>query len=807
MQTKNDNQNALKLKLLSLGRHFDMATSRLSDHERFMNAIAFSDLNSINRLVAVAVRNHKGVREIVHRIELALEGKYNVKSFQEKHYEVQRLVLSLGGPRLAYTMSEVLNLPSISTTREHSCIPHILPCIGFPTKAELAANLEALHKAGAIRPQANLKQHFPSLLRLSAGVTVVDQHITPVQLRNLLETHLEYDTPTLTRLFDNKDHQNVLNAVSLLVGIQRLAELPELPDHVEHHPIVLLGRFIGFLINPFTTPSRSLSGQLTSLSATNHLLYILYCRNRTSFCPGQWYYDVASFIKNIYFTTAYQKVLAPDSSLHILQDASIGTWIVLTMSTSCSLHIGQASLLKSHKSMQTILIGTVVIDTQDLDAVRKQDKCWIKVQNKHVHKASAIHCMLGAKKNGRKSTDRLNRVAGLFKVRTYSWEPDSLKLDDDSIIGDKVLVGDFLATFLRVKNTAALAVVRVSEILSSTRTSVSAISLEERSSSDILLHVQVLTLERSNAPTCGRWIWKGEYVSFNASSSGPVTSRGASKKSMLLHISAHLTRPIRAQLEHLPITQEDSESSDPDASNKPAFIRTFDTATLEALTEMLWDHVKPYVQSIPSRAATRTFPQRGADGNYLFTNMDGTAAMEAGPKDGNCKCFVCGEEVAVVKMRDHVGCHIVANKLKIPEAIKPKLTIGDFPCGFCGRMGTCSIRLHKPARTQAPLLDCCYFKKFSLAAAEKPTNSGPSTKRPIVCTICRRTGVPGARQARHDNFDVFWSYNMPAHIAQRHQGVSVDADFEKSYKITQDELVRLRLVKGELKQQATGEPE
>lgn len=55
--------------------------------------------------------------------------------------------------------------------------------------------------------------------------------------------------------------------------------------------------------------------------------------------------------------------------------------------------------------------------------------------------------------------------------------------------------------------------------------------------------------------------------------------------------------------------------------------------------------------------------------------MDGTAAMEAGPKDGNCKCFVCGEEVAVAKMRDHVGCHIVANKLKIPEAIKPKLTV------------------------------------------------------------------------------------------------------------------------------------
>lgn len=217
----------------------------------------------------------------------------------------------------------------------------------------------------------NSSLDFASLLRLSAGVTVLDQYSTPVQLWNLLETHLEYNPPTLTQLFDNEDHQNIPNTISLLVGIRRLAELPKLANYVEHQPIVLLGHFIGFLINPFITPSISLSGQLTSLLAANHLLYILYCHNRTSFCPGQWYYDIASFIKNIYFTTAHQKVLAPNSFLHILQDGTdclegnFGIYRNMDSShksTSCNFHIGQASLLKLHRSTQTILSGTMVIN-------------------------------------------------------------------------------------------------------------------------------------------------------------------------------------------------------------------------------------------------------------------------------------------------------------------------------------------------------------------------------------------------------------------------------------------------------------
>ncbi|RDX54398.1 hypothetical protein OH76DRAFT_1331579, partial [Lentinus brumalis] len=58
------------------------------------------------------------------------------------------------------------------------------------------------------------------------------------------------------------------------------------------------------------------------------------------------------------------------------------------------------------------------------------------------------------------------------------------------------------------------------------------------------------------------------------------------------------------------------------------------------------------------------------------------------------------------------------------------------PCGFCGRSGTCSVGLLKKARTHQPTSSCPDFYKFSLRAAEKSTDSGPSTNRPIVCVLC-----------------------------------------------------------------------
>ncbi len=59
----------------------------------------------------------------------------------------------------------------------------------------------------------------------------------------------------------------------------------------------------------------------------------------------------------------------------------------------------------------------------------------------------------------------------------------------------------------------------------------------------------------------------------------------------------------------------------------------------------------------------------------MFTNATGTAVIEAGPKDGHGKCYVCNMEVLIKKMREHVARHILAAQLNIREPGKHLITV------------------------------------------------------------------------------------------------------------------------------------
>lgn len=69
------------MKLLALGRKYFAITTRLTDHERFVEVAAKNDVDGLGRLVKVAIKNRKGVKEITRRTELAYQGLYHVKSF------------------------------------------------------------------------------------------------------------------------------------------------------------------------------------------------------------------------------------------------------------------------------------------------------------------------------------------------------------------------------------------------------------------------------------------------------------------------------------------------------------------------------------------------------------------------------------------------------------------------------------------------------------------------------------------------------------------------------------------------------
>ncbi len=158
-----------------------------------------------------------------------------------------------------------------------------------------------------------------TLMRNITGILCMDSHITSQSLRALLEQLSGVDNGKLDSIFDPKDHQNVPKAMTLLVLTARLADELQNKNDLVNRPVILFGKFLGALTAPFTKTSMDLSDQLSSLSTAAHLLFVFYQRNRTSFCPGQLYYDIQTFIKNAFWTTAKIKLMTPKGSFYLFQ--------------------------------------------------------------------------------------------------------------------------------------------------------------------------------------------------------------------------------------------------------------------------------------------------------------------------------------------------------------------------------------------------------------------------------------------------------------------------------------------------------
>lgn len=158
-----------------------------------------------------------------------------------------------------------------------------------------------------------------TLLRGTDGILVANSHITPEYLKSQLASVKGADKSHISILFNGKDPQNVPKAITLLSQIYNLASDTTFAADPTNRALVILGRFIGFLINPFRHPTMSLAEQLKSLAAAAHTLFLLYRFNWTSFCPGQWFYDVQTFIKTIFWNVAKTKLLDPNGKFYILQ--------------------------------------------------------------------------------------------------------------------------------------------------------------------------------------------------------------------------------------------------------------------------------------------------------------------------------------------------------------------------------------------------------------------------------------------------------------------------------------------------------
>ncbi|KLO05766.1 hypothetical protein SCHPADRAFT_802114, partial [Schizopora paradoxa] len=466
--------------------------SQTTDYAMFMQMAAFHDYKGVSRLIHVGLTKGASPKELLRMLGSACLGNYHVKSYSETEYEIQRLSLIIGGPKLAHTLSKALDLPSICSTQDHTSAPKLQASVGFPSRTELQHNINAVlnceamlavaqsstkrglsilideiaveeipaydglrdaiigfaredaskadfkhvntnsllvladrvakgdvrrakeativalasygkDKYGAkpilisgtcktetedqqvrwmntmldvlldpvdgvrslgqlfsiasdgdatrrktlhhilmstplsqkdplyellgglllmnqncgpsnITMDIDYNHKFKNLatsIRGSSGFLVLSAHITPLELKSRLSAVTCLKFTNLNALFDPKDHQNVPKAVGLLAAIGHLADsiLPDLEDaerviSISDRPFVVLGKFTNWLTAPFKTVTLSLSEQLEHLLAAAHLLLVLYRENRTSFCPGQLYYDIQTFVKNAFWSVA-----------------------------------------------------------------------------------------------------------------------------------------------------------------------------------------------------------------------------------------------------------------------------------------------------------------------------------------------------------------------------------------------------------------------------------------------------------------------------------------------------------------------
>ncbi|KAG8769712.1 hypothetical protein FRC12_004790 [Ceratobasidium sp. 428] len=156
----------------------------------------------------------------------------------------------------------------------------------------------------------------------------------------------------------------------------------------------------------------------------------------------------------------------------------------------------------------------------------------ILVEGKWQYLSSAVRYLLGAD-GGAKSTDRLRRVCGF----TRYLNPSITKTE--SVLGDYFQIADLAATFLRIQGQVAIAIVRVTSIVSKDNCILESVSEEHFSSSGISLTGQILEL----AFDSGTWYWTQRYDSVQDKS-----ALARRKHTVGIDFCARLSCPVNPEL-------------------------------------------------------------------------------------------------------------------------------------------------------------------------------------------------------------------------------------------------------------------
>ncbi len=149
---------------------------------------------------------------------------------------------------------------------------------------------------------------------------IINHHLLKKLLRRSDRPSIEVD-----RLMDPADSQDVPRAISFIEAIEEVAALPTDPscnpgELEEIRIVALLSDVLTAFMDPFISPSWSLTEQVVSLSKYAHLSCALFRDHGQNFMPNQLYSDTQCTVKNALFCIAKQQKLDASRPYHLFKE-------------------------------------------------------------------------------------------------------------------------------------------------------------------------------------------------------------------------------------------------------------------------------------------------------------------------------------------------------------------------------------------------------------------------------------------------------------------------------------------------------
>ncbi|KAF8330036.1 uncharacterized protein EI90DRAFT_2996770 [Cantharellus anzutake] len=144
LRRKDRQIDALKLGHLNSIRKLRVLTTSNLDYKRFVIAVAECDAPRINVLVRSALKNRRGMGDIIHLIGKAAIGSYHPQ-YTEREQLMSVVLYRLGGSRLAEFAHAALGMPGLTAIKQH-CTTSILASAAFPNLEGLTRNIDSAYE-------------------------------------------------------------------------------------------------------------------------------------------------------------------------------------------------------------------------------------------------------------------------------------------------------------------------------------------------------------------------------------------------------------------------------------------------------------------------------------------------------------------------------------------------------------------------------------------------------------------------------------------------------------------------------------